>query len=79
MKEFFVKARELLERRPAEYGRVFMLAFQILADSALEASSSGSETEVAQNMFQKVSKSPFNTLFTKLLIHMDTLSSLGST
>jgi hypothetical protein len=72
MKQFFIKTRELLENRAADYGRVFSLGFQVLADTALDASQSGSEAEVAQNMFQKVSKSPFYTVYSKLLIRIDT-------
>jgi hypothetical protein len=77
MKQDFVKTRELLENRPRDYTHTFLLAFQVLADIALEASSTGSETEVAQNMFQKVSKSPFNTLYTKLLMRIDFAKSSG--
>ena len=71
MKQLFIKIREMLENTPAVFKRVFFLAFQVLADSALDASQTGSETEVAQNMFQKVSKSPFNTLYSKLLMRID--------
>ena len=71
MKGVFGKTRELLENRPADYRRVFNLAFQVLAGSALEGSATGSETEVAQNMFQKLSTSPFKALYMKLLMRVD--------
>ena len=76
MKEFFVKTRDLLENRLGDYKRVFLLAFQVLADISFEASPSGSEKEVAQNMFLTISKAPFNTLYLKLLMRIDNWSSL---
>ena len=75
MKEFFSGARQLLENRRTDYEQVFLLAFQVLADTALEVPT-GLEAEVAQLMHNRISKSPFNTLFYKLLLHIDTLSKL---
>jgi hypothetical protein len=72
MNDLLVKTRELLENRSREYKRVFLLAFQVLADMVLDASSSGSDTEVAQMMYLKISKSAFHTLYSKLLIRIDT-------
>jgi hypothetical protein len=71
MRVFVERARELLENRSDEYSQVFLQAFLILADSALEASSTGSDAEVAQAMFHRISKSSFTTLYTKLLMHVD--------
>jgi hypothetical protein len=76
MKSVLKKIREILENNPDQYKSAVMLAFRILADIAVEGAPSGQESEIAQMMFGKISKAPFNGLYMKLLVHIDTESML---
>jgi hypothetical protein len=68
---FFGQARRLLENDPQKYRRVFLLTFQALADSVLDVSEGKDETDIAQIMFQKISKMAFNSLYKRILMRID--------
>jgi hypothetical protein len=77
MKKHLANASRLLEADAVTYQRCFLLAFQVLFEGALEASRAGSDKEVMQQMFGELSKSPFTTFYTKLLVRIDTLPALS--
>lgn len=68
--DFLSKLRAVLEQRPSEFVSAYLLAFQVLADAALDATS-GEGAEIAQNMFRNVTGASFSTLYQKLLMRID--------
>jgi hypothetical protein len=67
---FLRQLRDVLEQKPDEFTTAYLFAFQILAETALDASS-GDDADVAQNMFRKVTQAPFSVLYQKLLMRID--------
>jgi hypothetical protein len=67
-RDFLRRTRTLLENESNIFHRRYLLSFQVLSDCALDA---GDEGDVAQSMFQKVSKTAFTTLYLKLLTRID--------
>ena len=64
-------AKRLLEAEVAEYERAYLLTFQTIADSVLDIPEDRSESEIAQNMFQKISTLQFSRLYKRILLRVD--------
>lgn len=77
MRRLLQDARALLENHPDVYERRYMQAFAELASFALDASQEGTDQQIAQTMFQAVSRSPFPNLFRKLRMRIDSDSTLA--
>lgn len=69
--KFFSDARYLLENHSEKYRRSFLYAFEVLADSALDVSEEKNEADIAQRMFQKISKMAFESLHKRILMKID--------
>lgn len=72
MQQFLRKARGLLENRREEFSQLYMLAYQTLAELAMQAwSSNAGEAQVAQEMHKRISSTPFRAVFRTLRMKMD--------
>lgn len=71
LKKFLAKAREILENAPERYHDAFALTVQAVADTLLDVPEDRPETEIAQGMFQKVSKGAFSALHKRILMRLD--------
>lgn len=71
MSHFLASSREKLENAPSSYREAFLLTFQAVADSVLDIPAGKPESEIAQNMFNKISTTAFSSLYKKVLMRMD--------
>jgi hypothetical protein len=71
MREFLGKIRQLLQGSAVDFQRSYLLAFQVLAELAIDASPGGSDEQIAQTMYNKFSKSTFKSLYMKLRMRLD--------
>jgi hypothetical protein len=77
MRAFLRSARREVESNSGRFKECYVLAFAVLADASLDASTEGSDREISQKMYSKVSGIPFNNLFAKLKLRMDSSRALG--
>jgi len=71
MNRFLALSRSQLENHPTDYQNAFLLTFQAIADSVLDIAVGKPESEIAQNMFTKISSTAFSSLYKKILMRMD--------
>ena len=72
---FINRLGELLQGTPKDFNDKYLLAFQVLAETAMN-STSGTEADVAQNMFNLITRAPFPNLFRMLLMKIDATAAM---
>jgi hypothetical protein len=68
---FLTSSQRALENRADDYYDAFLLTFQAVADSVLDIQTGKSESEIAQNMYTRISTTAFSSLYKKVLMRMD--------
>lgn len=72
MNEVLRRARELLENQPEQYIDAYLLAYQTMADTALQAwDVKAAEAQVLQEMYKRVSGTAFEALYRSLRMKID--------
>lgn len=72
MNEFLRKARQLLENEPERYINAYLLAYQTMAEVALQAwDAKTGEAQVPQEMYKRVSRMAFGALYRSLCMKLD--------
>lgn len=70
-----LRCRSTLEKDPSSFEQAYMMAYQVLADVALEAmqgaGSAAGEKAVLQEMHKRISDSSFDGLYTRLRMRLD--------
>jgi hypothetical protein len=68
---FLSDLEKVLASNTGYFERTFQLAFEILAEKALDISAEGRDAEILQKMYREISGSNFRTFFRKLRMRMD--------
>ena len=68
---FLRSLSDLLVNRRQDFIRTYIYAFEVLAQTSLDITSRGSDADVQQSMFGKISGTPFDTLYKRLLMRLD--------
>ena len=72
---FINRLEKLLQGTPGDFNQKYLLAFQVLADTAMNATT-GTESDVAQNMYNAITRAPFSTLYRALLMRVDAYAAM---
>lgn len=68
---FLARAREALENRRDQYQDAFLLTFNTIADTVIDIPTGKSESEIAQNMYNRITSMAFSSLYKKVLMRID--------
>jgi AIPR protein len=72
MRVYLSKTDSLLAKHPKDFERAYLLAYQVLADLALEeVSDTVGDALVGQRMFKKISATAFQSAYVKLRMRLD--------
>lgn len=71
MRLFLGKCRKLLENNPASFDTAYRHAFAAVADSLLDVDAGKNDSDIQQNMFNRVSTMAFEGLYKRVLIRID--------